>query len=209
MGSSTSSGRSDHLMHPTATRLLESAVELLEGISPEMLGLAAVLEHSGVSHGSLYHHFEDFHDLVEQAVVHRFIRRLTEGTVAIATTLEARDEDDFRARVEALFIDFISVNRHRNRMDQIEALAASAGRSRLAERIARAERDLTDERAAIIAEAQSRGWIRKDLDPGALSVFLQGTAIGRAVDDIAGHHVEPAAWEKIALITLRAVFFGE
>lgn len=53
--------------HPTAVKLLEITVDLLDEIPIDALSIAAVLERSGVSHGSLYHHYADFPDLVEQA----------------------------------------------------------------------------------------------------------------------------------------------
>lgn len=60
--------------HPTAVKLLEITVDLLDEIPIDALSIAAVLERSGVSHGSLYHHYADFPDLVEQAAVHRYRR---------------------------------------------------------------------------------------------------------------------------------------
>lgn len=209
MGTVSKRSQSAQVPHPTAIRLLESAVDLLETVSPEKLGLAAVLEHSGVSHGSLYHHFEDFHDLVEQAVVERYIRRLAEGTGPIRSLLDARDGADMRARSEALFRQYIASDRARNRRDQIEALGSLRGQPRIAARMAEAQQALTEERSRIFAEVQKRGWIRPDLDPAALTAFLQGIVIGRVVDDIVDHHVDEDAWESVALTALRAILFGD
>ena len=55
--------------HPNAQRLLDVTIELLDSTPLEQISLATVLELSGVSNGSLYHHFDDFRDLVEQAAV--------------------------------------------------------------------------------------------------------------------------------------------
>lgn len=195
--------------HSTATRLLECTVELLETEPMEHLSVAMVLERSGVSHGSLYHHYEDFPDLVEQALVHRCMRRLSEGNVAIKNLLAAADAAEFRAGAEALFREFIKVDRRRNRMDQVEVLGSLQGRPRLAERIAEAQRELNDERTAVFAEAQRRGFLRADLDPAALTGFLQGMVMCRVIDDVTDHHVPSDSWETVALIAFRAILFGD
>jgi AcrR family transcriptional regulator len=209
MATSSTRRQTNQDPHPTATRLINSAVELLEDFSPEKLGLATVLKHSGVSHGSLYHHFEDFHDLVELAVVKRYIRRLSEVTPPIRSLLEARDKSEVRTLSEALFRQMITADRARNRRDQIEALGSLRNQPRIAARMEEAQRALIEERAAIFAEFQNRGWIRRDLDPSALAGFLQGMILGRVVDDVMDHHIDADEWEKVALTAFRAIFFGE
>ena len=66
----------------------------------ESLSISMILERTGVSHGSLYHHFDDFPDLVEKAVVHRYTRSLKESLQVIDALLECTSADEFRQRVE-------------------------------------------------------------------------------------------------------------
>jgi AcrR family transcriptional regulator len=49
--------------------VLDPAVDLLDTFSVDQLTIASVLERSGVAYGSLYHHYEDLSDLIEQAAV--------------------------------------------------------------------------------------------------------------------------------------------
>lgn len=201
-------GSKGHPTSSTANRLIDCTVELLGTRSAESLTVALVLEHSGVSHGSLYHHFEDFPDLVEHAVLQRYIRRLRDGTAAMSALMDSADATEFRTRVEALFREFVGQHRAPNRMDQVEVLGSLNGRPRLAERIANAQRELTDERTLIFVECQRRGWVRNDVDPAALSEFLQGMVMGRVLDDVVNSHIDADHWEQIALIAFRAAFFG-
>jgi AcrR family transcriptional regulator len=195
--------------HPTATLLLDTAVELLETVPVDGLTIALVLEHSGVSYGSLYHHYADISDLVEQAIVHRYTRRLKESLRAVHTLLESTDATDFRQRVEALLDQSMHPGRRQNRLERVEALGALNGRPRLVERIARAQQEITDEQAGVIIELQQRGWVRTDLDPVALSAFIQAVTLGRVVDDVAEHPVLREGWNDVALRAFRAVLFPD
>jgi AcrR family transcriptional regulator len=126
-------------LHPNAQKLLDTTVELLNETQIERINLSTVLQRSGVSNGSLYHHFEDFQDLLEQAIVQRFTKGLNESHAAIAKLLDITDETVFRDRVKAIVFAFHDQNRRPFRMARLETLGALMSRPRLAERIGRAQ----------------------------------------------------------------------
>ena len=106
-------------VHPNAQRLLDAAIELLGDNPIEQVTLAAVLERSGISNGSLYHHFEDFQDLVEQAIVERFTTGLKESHAAIKAMFDITDVVEFRKRVEQIILTFHEQNRRPFRMTRM------------------------------------------------------------------------------------------
>jgi AcrR family transcriptional regulator len=63
-------------IHPTKLKLIETVSELLENNNEEEIISNKVLETSGISKGSLYHHFENFRDLLEDAHIVQFQRSL-------------------------------------------------------------------------------------------------------------------------------------
>jgi AcrR family transcriptional regulator len=202
-------GRPRRTPHPTATLLLETAVELLDSVSIDELTIPLVLEQSGVSYGSLYHHYSDISNLVEQAVVHRFSRNLQASLEAIRTLSDATDAADFRARTEALIQESIKPERRDNRLERIGILGAIPGRPRLVDLIANAQQTVTDQQAELIAEFQQRGWLRTDVDPEALSGFVQAMLIGRVVDDVTQRPVDPLLWNDVAMRAFRAILFPD
>jgi AcrR family transcriptional regulator len=202
-------GRPRRVPHPTATLLLETAVDLLDTLPLDSLTIAAILEQSGASYGSIYHFYEDISDLVEQAVVHRYTRSLRASLEPVRALLGSSDNADFRTRTEELFCHLISSDRRRNRLDRIEALGAVQGRPRLVDRIAVAQQAITDEQAEVLAECQKRGWIRTDVDPVALSGFIQAVVLGRIVDDVTQRPVDNEKWVQIALLAFRAMLFAD
>lgn len=201
----TVSGRD--ALHANARKLLDATVDLLESTPLEQVRLAEVLERSGVSNGSLYHHFDDFRDLVEQAAIERFTKGLEDSLSAIAQLLDATDAADFRRRTEEVILLFHDQNRRPFRLARLDTLGALTTHPRLAERIGRAQQEATRAQAEYYAEFQRRGWFRDDVDPVALSTFTTATFLGRVVDDITPEPVDPADWSKIALIAFVAILF--
>jgi len=206
--SSTAAGRGATL-HPTAQKLLDTTIELLETHAIEEVALAQVLEKSGVSHGSLYHHFEDFPDLVEQAVVERYTKGLNDAIEAIAQLLECDTAAEFRRRTEGIILYFNDQDRRPFRLARLEALGALRGRPRLAQRITTAQQRVTVEQAGYYAEFQRRGWFRSDLDPLALSTFTTSVLFGRVVDDVIDDPVEPNRLNDVVMRALQTVLFGD
>lgn len=195
--------------HPTAVALLEAAVELLETVPMESLSIALILEHTGISHGSLYHHFDDFPDLVEKAVIHRYTRSLKASLRVIDDLLECTSSDEFRQRVEQLIVETTHVSRSRNRMERIQVLGALQGHPRLVDGIARAQQEITDAQGELFREFQSRGWMRSDHDPIAMSAFVQAMIVGRIVDDVSERPIDQDTWLQVAMPAFIAVLFGD
>ena len=193
--------------HPTATRLLDTAVELLDEVTVEELTIALVLERSGVSYGSLYYHFEDIADLVEQAIVVRYERGLKGSLVAVRELLDSRDASDFRRRAEQIFAAITTPERSANRLDRIEAIGATKSRPRLVARIAHAQKCVTDEHSELLREFQRRGWMRSDIDPTVLSIFAQAIVLGRVVDDISEDSIDPELWDRTVMQVINSLYF--
>jgi AcrR family transcriptional regulator len=193
--------------HPTAALLLETAVDLLKTVAVRDLTIAMILERSGISYGSLYHHYEDVSDLVEQAIIHRYTRSLKESIQAVHTLLDSTDATDFQQRAEHLIELFNAPERRALRLERIEALGAIHGHPRLVALLARAQQEITEDQASVIKECQQRGWVRNDLDPVALSTFIQAVIIGRAVDDVSERPLDRQLWNAVAVSGLRAVLF--
>lgn len=59
-------------IHPTKALLISTTVTLLDTKLPNEIAVDEILEASGISKGSLYHHFEDLGELLEIAQVERY-----------------------------------------------------------------------------------------------------------------------------------------
>lgn len=210
MTQSTRRIRARSAPHRTALRLIDTTVELLDTIPADMLTLSDVLGASGISHGSLYHHFEDFNDLIEQAVAQRFSQHLRQSVQGIQALVDgSQDGAAFRAGAEMMMREVHRPERHPNRLQRATTLSMAQGRPRLQVAIAKAQQEVTDATAELLTEAQRRGWTRPDADMTTVAVLLQALTLGRLVDDIAERHVDPESWETLAVGLSMSALFGD
>jgi AcrR family transcriptional regulator len=192
----------------TRQLLLDSTVEVLETVPIDDVRLSVILERAGTSSGSLYHHFADFPDLVEQAVALRYTRGLRESLEGVRSLLDSSDAADFRVRAEALFRASATAP-PANRLYRVEVMGLVQSRPRLATAVARAQQDVTDMQAELFREFQQRGWMRSDVEPEPLSAFIQAMILGHVVDDVSERHIDDELWVEVGLRAFRALILPD
>ena len=186
--------------HPTRDRLIDTMVELLDGSDPEHITADQVLSASGVSKGSLYHHFEDFEDLLEAALIARFsvnVDVTIEALSAIIATVNSRDEAI--AALRELNIYNQAQSRSNYRLERARAAGLTYSSPRFHEALGAEQQRLTDAFTDLFKEAQNKGWMSPGVDARAAAVFVQAYTVGRVVDDIAPEKVDPAAWINLVM----------
>jgi len=195
----------------TIERALDATIALLATVEPEDLRLADVTERSGVSAGSLAHHFGGREGLLVAAQAVRFERAALARMVDIELVVE-RSSADGRAAVPAFEV--------------VRALAAAAARGeRDTERkvrfetlaFARRRPDLLafmvdiigafNERVTpLVGRAQEAGVLRPELSASVVGVFGQTFAAGRFVDELVQDALPSEAWETVLQVAVAALF---
>lgn len=193
--------------HPTYERLVETVTMLLEMHLPENITTDMVLKHSGISRGSLYHHFEDLTDLLETCLVRAFasqvdynidmMRNLLLKSTTAADFFEATQQ--FNAATQAS-------ERREGRFERIRLIGFACKNHRMAKKLAKEQDRLTAGYVDLFKSAQEKGWISATLDPHAAAILIQAYTLGRVVDDVAESHVDPAAWEGLIMQVVQRVF---
>ena len=189
--------------HPTRDRLIETMVELLDGSDPEHITADQVLSASGVSKGSLYHHFEDFEDLLEAALIARFSVNVdvTIDTMSkILATVNSRDE--MLEALRELNVYNQAQSRSSYRLERARAAGLTYSSPRFHEALGAEQERLTEAFMDLFKEAQNKGWMSTDIDARAAAVFVQAYTVGRVVDDIAPEKVDPDAWISLIMVVV-------
>jgi len=189
--------------HPTRDRLIETMVELLDGSDPEHITADQVLSASGVSKGSLYHHFEDFEDLLEAALIARFSVNVdvTIDTMSkILATVNSRDE--MLEALRELNVYNQAQSRSSYRLERARAAGLTYSSPRFHEALGAEQERLTEAFIDLFKEAQNKGWMSTDIDARAAAVFVQAYTVGRVVDDIAPEKVDPDAWISLIMVVV-------
>ena len=190
--------------HPTKKLLVETVIELLETKKPNEILAEEVLEISGVSKGSMYHHFEDLQELVETAQLVRYSKWI-DLSIEFMTkyVLGASNKENFVESLRKLTELTQASDRKGARAERARALAACFDNPRMAKAMGAETQRHTDALADIIQEVQNRGFIRTDEDPKAAAVFIQSYTLGKMVNDYNPTGVDDQTW--VDMITNMAV----
>lgn len=184
--------------HPTKSKLIDTVVDMLDEMDVSELQVDAVLDRSGVSKGSMYHHFVDFAHLIEAAHVRRYSRMVDRSISWLAEVLaSAKSRDEMRAGLQQVTRSTQSRELAALRFERARTIALSEHHPRMREAISDEQQRLTAAITDICREAQLKGWVRTDLDPGVLAVFIQAYTLGKLVDDVVNEQMDAVAWERL------------
>lgn len=184
--------------HPTKTALIESTRELLETQPRKEISTEQILTKSGISKGSLYHHFEDLEELIEAAILLRYTEWVDGSIEAITQVLRAvKSPDDVYNSLVAITKQTQSPERKPDRVYRAEVLGAAASSPRLAKNLGSEQQRLTDALADLVRETQAKGFFHEDIDPQVLAVFIQAYTFGKVVDDYSETPMNPDNWNAL------------
>jgi AcrR family transcriptional regulator len=193
--------------HPTRVMLIDLAVAQLEDRLPEEVTVDAIVTASGLTKGAVYHHFSDFSELIEIALVVRFARYVDASIAALsAVATSAGSREEVLAGMAVVTAETQRQDRKSIRFARAHVLTLASANQRLAEALDVEQLRLTDALTDLIAGAQQRGWFNGDFDPRAAAVLIQAYTLGRIVDDITTRPVDPVAWERLILRLIERVF---
>ena len=193
--------------HPTRQRLLTAVVEMMDTTPPEDIHSEFVLQETGISRGSLYHHYEDFTELLEDAMLYRFSAGVEASTGAIQNIVAmSQSRDEFFSLLEGVTRATQDRKRSDIRFDRARMLAMAQHNLRFRAKLGAVQDRLTDALTECIAQAQDKGWANPHFQARTLAVFIQAYTLGKIVDDVGEHPMDDADWESlITLIADRAL----
>ena len=193
--STTTPGSADE--HPTRRYIRSVSVEILKERGPAGFRIDEVLERTGLTRGAIYHHFENVDDLFESAVLAVYSEGLEETARQVREVLSSTTTfDEFRDGVFRANLNYVRNDQLRT-VRRLRAYALGNSSERILTALSVEQQRLTDEYIAMIVGAQERRWVRAEIDPLALAVFIQAYSFGVIVDDIAQERVEPSRWTEL------------
>ena len=181
--------------HPTRESLLKTTVALLDNKSPEQITVDDVLTESGISSGSLYHHFGDLNALIDAAMVVRFARGVDWSIDVLGQAMgQARDRKDLAARLHQVTLQTQSPERRDVRAERVRAIARATTSPRFREALAPEQTRLTNGIAEVWSGLQERGLVSESIDPQAGSLFIQAYTLGLVLNDVSDDPVPFESW---------------
>lgn len=184
-------------IHPTKVHLIEVAAVLIDEHGSQGFTVEQLLEKSNISKGSLYHHFEDFHDVIMHAHVQRFARYVEEDIEALTRVLLASSREDMFDRLDLISRAIHDAARSVRRADRIEILAGARHSEKMKNALAPTQARLTVAIADLVREMKTKNFVSEDLDSTAVAVFIQAYSLGLIVNDVSNEQVDLEKWHSL------------
>ena len=159
--------------------------------------------------GSLYWFFKNRRALINAALAERYVRKMRTLTNLVTEAFShGADVNDPLLIMSEITVQPNLPDRVDSRAERVQVLAAALEDPVLAKHVADIQRQLLKQISEIVKEAQIQKFIRSDVDPYAVAVMLQSTAIGLASVDLAKDLMpDLKAWNdlmNIVVLALRA-----
>lgn len=184
----------------TRERLIEATIEVIASRGEAAVRMVEIAEIAGIKQPSVYHFFPKREDLVVAAHRERYRRSVAEALgrfeseFASATTRDEFEEGVLRALQFAL-----SDERSEARAVRLGLLAKAMTNEALLREVNDAAYQGHVALAEIIEGAQLAGWIRGDVSPLTLALFVRSLIFGRLIVEIDGERYDRNEWNHMAI----------
>lgn len=191
----------------TVERAVVAAVELIDELGASAVRFAQVSERSGVSNGSLLHHFGSLDSLLSAAEAVRYERAISARLAAARKAVVASgDVAALRAVVERTAEAVASGAFDELRWTRLGALSFARHRPDLRTLLAGTIRSLRDQLAELLGDLHANGMVAYPVPPGAVTAFLHAHTVGRLVEDVVDDRLPPEQWVALLAVTVRGGF---
>lgn len=187
-----------------------TVANMLDAMKPSDILADEVLEVSGVSKGSMYHHFVDLQELVETAQVFRYSKWI-DASIEFMTTavIAAKNIEELRSAMVTLTQFTQSDERKSARAERAQALAACFENPRMAMQMGEQTQRLTNAITDIVSEVKNKGFFRSEVNPLALATFIQGYTLGKIVNDYNPNGVSEQDWNDLIMLIVDDTFLAK
>ncbi|OYU12390.1 MAG: hypothetical protein CFE38_07925 [Comamonadaceae bacterium PBBC1] len=193
--------------HQTRDKLLAATLDLLLTHLPQNITAQMVLEKSGISRGSLYHHFEDISALLEVALVESFAKTVDKSLIKFENIIKkAKNREEMLLELTKVTDATQQKSLRAIRFQRARLIVFSEDNPRLATALAVEQQRLTDTIADLIGMAQERGWMFTGVDARSAAVLIQAYTLGMIVDDIVQEQMTQENWSALIHRLIQQVF---
>lgn len=187
----------------TRERVLAIALAQLDAGGEAAVRVDLISTESGVSIGSIYHHFGDREGVIAAAQLRRFSANTEAGMDAFLDAVEGNaTAAGFRAALLGATTAGDDAERRTGRWQLLTVLASTVGRAELEGEITELQTRLNDRLEAWIADQQARGIVRSDVAPRAVVALLWSWKLGFAMNDLDDNGVTDERWHDLVATTI-------
>lgn len=191
----------------TIEQVLQATDEALRDGGEASVRIQDISQSTGVSVGSIYHHFGDRDGLIRAAYVHRFEANVKEDIRRAKNFMERMHSVEEIGQHYDEMIEFL--NNHFLMFparEQANVLGNTAGRPLLRDAIIEVQNELTDGFTEVMQLLQDRKMLKPHLTPRAAAVMALGMLHGRIVAEFDRTPVSDQEWNQAMLSAFGGLF---
>jgi AcrR family transcriptional regulator len=197
-------------LHPTAIELVKTVELLLNLKRADEITTEEVLKQSGISKGSLYHHFADLPDLIETTLIYRYSKWIDLSIQRMSALLNTAKTP--KALKEALFqITFATQKDSLKdiRIERARIFTQAQNNARLSEKLVTETERMTTSLEDLVREVIGRKLFKPNLNARAIAVFIQAYTLGALVNDFTNNKVSFEDWTSLINQIIGEVFIND
>jgi len=196
-------------LHPTAQKLVDTVIEMLQTTAYSNIKSENVLARSGITRGPLYHHFADFDDLIQTAQIQLYKSFAFDVISQLVKVIEATDDLENARRELHSFVE----NRSRRitytlLRQRVGIIHNAASMPNLREKLNNTQEALTQEWMKAYQICLDKGWADPTMDPRCVAILMQSSFIGRVLDEMSSVQMDVNEWVKVLSRLFDSFFFA-
>jgi len=197
-------------LHPTGVELVKACDRLLDIKRPDQINTEEILRESGISKGSLYHHFVDLPDLIETTLIYRYSKWIDLSIQRMSSLLSSAKSA--KALKEALFQITFATQKDslkNMRIERARIFAEAQQNSRLSEKLIAETERMTTSIEDLVREVIDRKLFIPGLNARAVAVFIQAYTLGLIVNDFTTNKVTFEDWTTLINQIIGELFIND
>jgi AcrR family transcriptional regulator len=196
-------------LHPTGIELVLTVNRLLDSKRSDQISTDEVLTESGISKGSLYHHFDDLQDLVETTLIYRYANWVDLSIKRMSELLNtAKTAEDLKKSLFEITYATQKDSLKDMRVERARIFAEAQNNSRLSEKLVQETERMTTSIEDLIREVIDRKLFKSNLDARTVAIFIQAYTLGLIVNDFTQDKVSYENWTSLINRIIAEIFIN-
>jgi len=193
----------------TVAKLIAATDDALRAGGETAVRIQEISAVTGVSIGSIYHHFGDRDGLIRATYAHNYAVvveadvPLVRGFMAsISSTTQLADRYDE-------MLEFVKAHaKNQSGLERAAIIGTTANRPLMKRELSTVQHALNEQVTEVMQIAAERGLLKKHLNPRAAGMVILGLLLGRAVAELDSEPVSEDDWSMAALSAAGGMFNG-
>ena len=203
MGRKRSDGRD------TMAKVIQFATAELELHGSVKFNLDRVIEESGVSRSSVYHHFGNRGGVLAAIEIQRFTNFMMSGVVVVRELLSGMsDIEEWLSAIDEMLISDNGADARARRVQRVSTFVVAQENEKLMSALSKVQMDGTRHLAETLDMAVARGLMHPTAPTLGIAYLFQSILVGRILVDLDQDPESNEAWIAAGISSLRHLING-